>query len=276
MTPTPKGAASATPVTDAETLADLVACARLLNEALFDERFHLGTVNGETMVGYLDTATGAFIAATIELHPVLWHSPPGPTKPPLVHQPPTPATATRSGATEAPASADGSDTAGDCWHAKDCHPTPARPCDAYITEALRARAAAGGRCVHGLRAHVIAGVACLPHTCDDTCRYTEHNPDTVTDATYFADAAARVAAPADGTDHGNGTALPPSRCTFGCRGCDECSYPAPVPERLGDCWHATDCHPDAQAPCLAKPAPSLSVAVDSARPRHGDIRRGRP
>lgn len=147
MTPTPKGAASATPVTDAGTLTDLVACARALNAAMADERFHLGLVNGQTMVGYLDTDTGAFIAATIELHPVLWHSP---------RRTPTPTEHSE----EAPAAADG--TVGDCWHTDDCHPTAARPCDAYVPDTIRARAAAGGRCVHGLRAHIVDGVACLP------------------------------------------------------------------------------------------------------------------
>jgi hypothetical protein len=66
---------TAKPITDSSTLRALVAAAKVIRSAIVGD-FTIGTVGAQTMVGYLDKATGSFVAATIEPNPVIWHGPP--------------------------------------------------------------------------------------------------------------------------------------------------------------------------------------------------------
>jgi hypothetical protein len=185
----------------------LLDAANTISNALDSGRFQIGIVDGKTMVGYHDTDADTWMWATIgEDNPVIWHQP-APTA-----EGGAPASAgdrrrlTGAEVVQAmyaeatlnpdpitPPEPDGrvQSVYGDNLRARgvtvydDPAPpgVPGVPGVLYAdhryqqakVDALGPKADSRGKCVHGFRAHVIPGVACLPHTCDDTCRYTDHS-----------------------------------------------------------------------------------------------------
>jgi hypothetical protein len=194
-----------TPITDAATMHALLDAAHTIRTTLDDGRFDLENIDGRPAIVSFDYETGAAVAVTLdEPDPVVWHLP-APTAEggasagdrrrltgaEVVQAMYAEATLNPDPIT--PPEPDGrvQSVYGDNLRARgvtvydDPAPpgVPGVPGVLYAdhryqqakVDALGPKADSRGKCVHGFRAHVIPGVACLPHTCDDTCRYTDHS-----------------------------------------------------------------------------------------------------